>query len=320
MFMGGDLALGFRRGWTHGALALAVLPVLLWGGLVGVDALLRRRRPDRPALHARRLAALCALGVWTHPVLDWLNIYGLRWLMPFDGRWFYGDALFIVDPWLWLLAAAPAVLARTRTPSSAAVWAALAALTSLLVLRSELVPALARGVWCAGVAAILAAALSGRWREHSERVAAIALGLVCSYAAAMLAASALAEQQARAWLADRGIAPLAVMAGPVPANPFVREIIAADGDAYHRLRIAWLESPAIQSISPPLPRGPAGAIVDAARSAPHVQGLVTWTRFPRQTVEQTADGYRVVLQDVRYGERGGIGHAVVELDRMLRVR
>jgi inner membrane protein len=30
-----------------------------------------------------------------------MNTYGLRWLMPFADRWFYGDALFIVDPWLW---------------------------------------------------------------------------------------------------------------------------------------------------------------------------------------------------------------------------
>ena len=38
----------------------------------------------------------------THPVLDWLNNYGIRLLMPFSPRWFYGDAVFIIDPWLWL--------------------------------------------------------------------------------------------------------------------------------------------------------------------------------------------------------------------------
>jgi len=36
-----------------------------------------------------------------HPTLDWLNTYGMRWLMPFSGRWFYGDAVFIVDPGCW---------------------------------------------------------------------------------------------------------------------------------------------------------------------------------------------------------------------------
>jgi inner membrane protein len=39
----------------------------------------------------------------THPVLDSLNVYGMRWLMPFSGRWLYGDTLFIVDPWVWMI-------------------------------------------------------------------------------------------------------------------------------------------------------------------------------------------------------------------------
>ena len=59
-------------------------------------------------------AALAALGVVTHPVLDWLNNYGMRWLMPFDGRWFYGDALFIIDPWVWLVLGGSLFLMHAR--------------------------------------------------------------------------------------------------------------------------------------------------------------------------------------------------------------
>ena len=58
--------------------------------------------PDRAPARAGPLLGLAALAVITHPMLDWLNNYGMRWLMPFDGRWSYGDALFIVDPWVWL--------------------------------------------------------------------------------------------------------------------------------------------------------------------------------------------------------------------------
>ena len=49
----------------------------------------------------RRLLVLAYVGVISHPALDWLNVYGIRLLMPFSPRWFYGDALFIVDPWVW---------------------------------------------------------------------------------------------------------------------------------------------------------------------------------------------------------------------------
>jgi inner membrane protein len=96
-------ALAFRRGWTHGILAMSVLPLVLWLTLLGI-ARLRRQPPgaDEPPLLPRQLLLVCAAGVWSHPLLDWLNTYGVRLLMPFSGEWFYGDTLFIVDPWVWL--------------------------------------------------------------------------------------------------------------------------------------------------------------------------------------------------------------------------
>ena len=48
---------------------------------------------------------LAAVSILTHPILDTLNTYGVRWLMPVRGDWFYGDTLFIADPWLWLVLA-----------------------------------------------------------------------------------------------------------------------------------------------------------------------------------------------------------------------
>lgn len=98
-------ALDFRRGWTHGVLALAVLPVLLAGGMLLWDRWRRRRHPARPPARGRQLLLLAALAIATHPVLDTLNTYGVRWLMPFSDRWFYGDGLFIVDVWVWLVLA-----------------------------------------------------------------------------------------------------------------------------------------------------------------------------------------------------------------------
>ncbi len=99
-FAGRYAALAMRRGWTHGVLAIAVLPFVVTALLLLWDRL--RRRPDRAPARAGPLLGLAALAVISHPILDWLNNYGMRWLMPFDGRWSYGDALFIVDPWVWL--------------------------------------------------------------------------------------------------------------------------------------------------------------------------------------------------------------------------
>jgi inner membrane protein len=45
---------------------------------------------------------LSYVGVLSHVFLDYLNNYGIRLLAPFDWRWFYGDAVFIVDLFLWI--------------------------------------------------------------------------------------------------------------------------------------------------------------------------------------------------------------------------
>jgi inner membrane protein len=96
--LGRDLE--WRRGWTHGLLALAVLPLILTGAMLLWDRL-RPGTRDRP--RPGQLLLLAGLGVATHPLLDFMNNYGVRWLMPFADRWYYGDSLFIIDPWLLLL-------------------------------------------------------------------------------------------------------------------------------------------------------------------------------------------------------------------------
>lgn len=101
---GPDTALGFRRGWTHGLLALALWPFVLTGILLAWDRLVRRRRhPEAEPADPRALLLLATVSVLTHPFLDWLNTYGMRWLMPFRDVWYYGDILFIIDPWIWLV-------------------------------------------------------------------------------------------------------------------------------------------------------------------------------------------------------------------------
>ena len=103
-FDGPAADLEWRRGWSHGVLALAVLPFLLTGLLLLVQRWRSRagRRPNRPGAEPAQLLLLSFIAILSHPILDTLNSYGVRWLMPFSSRWFYGDTLFIVDPWVWL--------------------------------------------------------------------------------------------------------------------------------------------------------------------------------------------------------------------------
>jgi inner membrane protein len=101
-FSDAPTSFAFRRGWTHGVLAMAVLPLLLAGAMLAWDRFVRRRhKPEKTPARFRPLLLLAFVSVLSHPLLDFLNTYGVRFLYPFSRRWFYGDALFIVDPWVW---------------------------------------------------------------------------------------------------------------------------------------------------------------------------------------------------------------------------
>lgn len=106
LWLDGVEHLAFRRGITHGPIAWVLLPLLLAGGLWWWDRWQARRgtRPEgRLPVRFGWLYSLAFLATLTHPALDWLNVYGVRLLEPFSSRWFYGDALFIIDVWLWAL-------------------------------------------------------------------------------------------------------------------------------------------------------------------------------------------------------------------------
>jgi inner membrane protein len=100
VFATGIPAASFRRGWTHGVLAQALLPVAFNGLLLLWDRWRPQTDGAAPAASPGALLLISYIGVLSHVFLDYLNNYGVRLLMPFSGRWFYGDTLFIVDVWM----------------------------------------------------------------------------------------------------------------------------------------------------------------------------------------------------------------------------
>lgn len=92
--------LTFHRGFTHGIGGLVTMPLLAFA----IIWVWEKLRPGKEGpIRAAGLLLACFLGVLSHPALDFLNTYGIRLLEPFSHRWFYGDTLFIVDPWIWIM-------------------------------------------------------------------------------------------------------------------------------------------------------------------------------------------------------------------------
>lgn len=94
-----------HRGITHAIVGTAFLALLLPLIFYGVDRLWVRLRHRPPQTNLRGLMIASLIVSATHPLLDWTNSYGIRFLLPWNPRWTYGDLVFIVDPFLWLILA-----------------------------------------------------------------------------------------------------------------------------------------------------------------------------------------------------------------------
>jgi inner membrane protein len=104
---GGSLNyLHWHRNITHSLIAMPVLALLT----VAVVRVLGRKALRWPGAFAAAL-----LGVGSHLLLDWTNSYGIRFFLPFSGRWMRLDLAPLFDPWIWgiaLLAILGPVVAR----------------------------------------------------------------------------------------------------------------------------------------------------------------------------------------------------------------
>lgn len=89
--------LHYHRGFTH---SLVWLPLVAAAPLPFWWLLARRRGPVSRALWLRAYL-ISLIAAFSHPLLDLLNVYGVRLWTPFTERWYHLDLLFIVDLWVW---------------------------------------------------------------------------------------------------------------------------------------------------------------------------------------------------------------------------
>src|SRR6266571_9254264 len=78
----------YHRGITHTFIGIPVLSLALALGIYVFSG----------NFWKTFLVALVVMA--THPALDYANTYGLRPFLPWSGTWYYGDTLFIIDPYI----------------------------------------------------------------------------------------------------------------------------------------------------------------------------------------------------------------------------
>jgi inner membrane protein len=321
---GSYAALAHRRGVTHGPIALLLLPLLVTGLVLAYDRWWRRRRQaDRPAARPRPVLVLAFLGTLTHPVLDWMNTYGIRLLMPFTDRWFYGDALFIIDPWVWLLLAAPLVGVYGSTRRGRILWLMLGGLATVLIMAAPQVPLAAQVLWLAAVAALVLAVMRLRLLERTptERAARVALAAVVVYIGGMVGLDRAARAETRRAAEAAGMDVQRLMVAPAPANPLAADIVVETASHYQLGRFDWTARPRVR-FDGAIPLGERTAAVFQTLQLQEVRDFLRWSRFPFVEVTETPTGQRVRFGDARYpgGMRGGLSGIVVDIERDMPAR
>ena len=85
-FFGTGAYLECHRGITHSLIAMPVLSVAVAAASYRFTG------------NFLRTSAIACVALASHLILDYLNDYGVRPFLPFDGTKYYGDTLFIFDP------------------------------------------------------------------------------------------------------------------------------------------------------------------------------------------------------------------------------
>jgi len=297
-FWGKLYYLTYHRGISHsivGTLALAaVLTGILW--LIG-------RSRGHPASLAQ-IGLAVFLTAATHPLLDVTNSYGLRPFLPFRDRWYYGDLVFIVDPYLWLILGSAVFLTARPDRLGKAAWAMGAALASLLVIFAAITFGLwvTLAIWLAGVGVILF--LKTRRRSFPASLAAGALAAVALYWGflGVMHWLTLKEFYPQLQASYPGISRDDISATPQPANPFEWDLFVERPDRVVYARVSSFSTRNVGFEA--IPRNRDHPAVTAAVSTCAGAVFTHFARFPVFEVSNVKGGPVVTIEDVRFARQG----------------
>ncbi|MEJ7709547.1 MAG: metal-dependent hydrolase [Pyrinomonadaceae bacterium] len=169
---GPESYLHHHRGLSHsiiGTLVIALaLPIVMYA--VAAAFARWRRRPNAASLRGLTLVSL--ITSFSHPLLDWTNNYGVRPLLPWSNRWYYGDLVFIIDPWLWLSLGGACFLLTATNWRKTGVWLAGAIFLSFTLFwlpgrAGFSYPLLARILWVAGITGLICGQFAKRCRSYA---------------------------------------------------------------------------------------------------------------------------------------------------------
>jgi inner membrane protein len=304
-----------HRGITHaivGVIALAiVLPLIFYG----VDGLWSRYKDQPPTTKLKGLMLVSFIASATHPLLDWTNNYGIRFFLPWSQKWSYGDLVFIVDPYMWLILGGAVFLLTGRTMFLKVIWGVIAAILTFLVVASPRsgglpYPRLIASLWIVTIVAFIVLFVKGARERWGTRIAVVAIAVVLCYWSLLAFAHSRAiargnEEATKMAAANREtVARLAAM--PRLANPFRWDCVFETDRAMYRFDLGLFQSNAEDAVRYEKPGPELKGVVDYVSEQRSAQIFLNFARFPVMKLADPGCTTRTLVQlaDLRYTEPG----------------
>lgn len=319
LIFGGRWAfLQHHRGISHsivGAFALALaLPLIFYVG----GWLLARARNRAQSIRLPGLLFASLVATATHPLLDWTNNYGVRFLLPWNPKWFYGDFVFIIDPFLWIVLGGAAFLLASKTRKQLIAWLLIALVPSYLVLVGPAGPRLLaneillRLLWIVALIVLVSLYRRNVGGRAGTKIAIVALAIATIYCAGLAVTHAVALRQAKfqattiARMNTEQVVRVAAM--PTVANPTEWICVMETDRATYRFKLSLLRDPPglANIVRYEKPEGLSAETVAQAARDSRSQVFLGFARFPVVRVEGEDCATQTLVQfaDLRYTEPG----------------
>jgi len=303
-----------HRGITHAIAGVITIAFLLPLIFYAIDRLSSRFRHEAPKTKLKGLLLASFVASATHPFLDWSNNYGIRFFLPWSQKWSYGDLVFIVDPYLWLILGGASFLLTART-KFLKYWAVVGAMLTVLIIASPRSnslpnPRLIALLWIVALIALIVLRVTNARERWGSRIAFVAIALVFCYwmflgFAHSMALSRGSEEAAKMASANgETVARLAAM--PRLANPFRWDLVFETDRAMYRFELGLIDNnnatdSAVRYVKP------APELIDTVLQQRPGRIFMNFARFPVMQLADPNCTTRTLVQiaDLRYTEPGG---------------
>jgi len=311
-----------HRGITHSIIGTVAIGLLVPLFAFAIERLIARIRNRSTRIQLGGLMIASLITAATHPLMDWTNNYGLRPLLPWSGSWFYGDLVFIVDPYIWLVLGGVCFLLTSNTKLKTVGWAVLGiGATTFIGLAgwrggADGAPLrVAFGVWVIGLVVLTSLRVFGVQKRVGRRIALVALAQIVVYwivlASLHLSAINNALTVAQTIASPHGERVVRVVAMPTVASPLLWQSVAETDIALYRFKVEtgsnrYSAANSIAFNRFEKPTGQAAQLISIAERDRRAQELLGFARFPMATVanENCIGQALVQFADLRYTEPG----------------